>query len=489
MKFSSLKNRSIAFMLVFLLLFSFVPVSSFANTAGQDESVESVEPIEPFDHTETEVSMMTDVIGYHDLTSGHWAFDTIMFLSGKDLMKGKTAPDENGYGYFGPEDNMTAAEFITVLTRYTHPSGIVQSEATDDGTSRPWYYDHYLTALKDGYILENEYSLDSFNTAVTRQEMALILLRAVENNGEKADETVPNHMIPDIDEADEKYRQAILKLYSKGILCGMDHLGNYHPESTVTRAQASVILHRLIEPSTRKELPLDMRYIVHAGGEIDGYDLTNSMDALENSYQMGNRFIEIDFSYSSDMYHVCIHDWNYELIPGYAPDSGALTKDQFLNSKIYDLFRSMWIDDVAKFMRQHPDMYIITDSKDDNLDLARYISEKHGDLKDRFIIQIYSYDQYDPVSELGFDKIILTIYNLSWEEQIDTASINEFARTHKLAGITFPKNLAYMGNYPALLYASGVKLYTHTEDYPAKWQELFDLGISGVYTNRPPHVN
>ena len=49
--------------------------------------------------------------------------------------------------------------------------------------------------------------------------------------------------------------------------------------------------------------------IIHAGGRIDGVTGTNSLEALEETYAVGGRAIEIDFDWTSDGHQVCIHDF------------------------------------------------------------------------------------------------------------------------------------------------------------------------------------
>ena len=49
--------------------------------------------------------------------------------------------------------------------------------------------------------------------------------------------------------------------------------------------------------------------IIHAGGRIDGVTGTNSLEALEETYAVGGRAIEIDFDWTSDGHLVCIHDF------------------------------------------------------------------------------------------------------------------------------------------------------------------------------------
>ena len=49
--------------------------------------------------------------------------------------------------------------------------------------------------------------------------------------------------------------------------------------------------------------------VMHALGSIDGIPNTNSREALENSYQQGNRLLECDMIMTSDWELVACHDW------------------------------------------------------------------------------------------------------------------------------------------------------------------------------------
>lgn len=52
--------------------------------------------------------------------------------------------------------------------------------------------------------------------------------------------------------------------------------------------------------------------IAHAGGIIKGVMYTNSLEAINNSYNKGFRYIELDFNWTNDGELVLIHDWDDE---------------------------------------------------------------------------------------------------------------------------------------------------------------------------------
>ncbi len=226
------------------------------------------------------------------------------------------------------------------------------------------------------------------------------------------------------------------------------------------------------------------RYILHAGGDTpDGIIGSNSVDAAEHSYEKGYRVLEIDFCFTSDDRLVCVHDFkNY-----YSSSLGKsdITYDEFeeVRHNTYP-FTSFTLDYLCEWIRGHRDVIIVTDIKENCVEGARIISEEYHDLKDNFCIQIYSTSDYDAVKKLGFDNIILTLYYMNWNEKTDTDAIVEFAKSHKLAGITFSAEMvSLVEGYVDALLEAGTPLYVHTVNNEVEHQKLFDMGIWGIYTD------
>lgn len=57
----------------------------------------------------------------------------------------------------------------------------------------------------------------------------------------------------------------------------------------------------------------DYKVISHALGGIDGKDYTNSFEALQYSYEQGQRVVEADFLFTSDDVLVLRHYWKDNL--------------------------------------------------------------------------------------------------------------------------------------------------------------------------------
>lgn len=188
----------------------------------------------------------------------------------------------------------------------------------------------------------------------------------------------------------------------------------------------------------------------------------------------------MDFSWTGDRELACVHDWG----SWYGPEVGEGTMAQFdeIRSSQYG-FTSMTLDHLAQWLREHPDVLIVTDIKEDNVEGAALIAQRYPDLMDQFIIQIYHYDEYHPVVMLGFRKIILTVYQMQWEEKTNQAELGEFIRSHRLVGLTFPEVLLELPMYGDMSFAEEVPLYVHTVNDGELQKKYLDMGISGIYTD------
>lgn len=63
-----------------------------------------------------------------------------------------------------------------------------------------------------------------------------------------------------------------------------------------------------VKQSLRKKF-YDYNVIAHAGGGIDGHIYTDSLEAINNSYDNGARLFDIDLRFTSDIEIVLRHDW------------------------------------------------------------------------------------------------------------------------------------------------------------------------------------
>ena len=206
--------------------------------------------------------------------------------------------------------------------------------------------------------------------------------------------------------------------------------------------------------------------IIHAGGFLtlsDGTPVsyTNSLEALENCVRNGRQFCEIDLQETSDGMLICGHGDESELVFGTGLPTTA-TGTEFLSSRIWGELTPLSADDLADFMRAHPELTVITDVKTDNLRVCRRLAESFPDLQSRFIVQIQLPEEYDTLRDLGFTYITYPIFKTP-DEQRGLLQLAAFARSHELLALILPNG--YYSPDSKLLVAEkliGTPIVLHT---------------------------
>ena len=231
----------------------------------------------------------------------------------------------------------------------------------------------------------------------------------------------------------------------------------------------------------------EQKHIVHAGGALTtqaGEEViyTNSLDALQNMYDAGNRFCEIDIRETSDGVLICAHGDEARLANGSDLPVDAESA-AFLSERLFGEFQPMSVEMLVAFMCKHPDLVIITDAQGDNLEISQKLADGWPDLRDRFIIQIYHEREYDPIREMGFRNLIYTLYRADDEER-NLWKIAHFSETHELVGITIQKEQFYsMKNRIAMAHC-GVPFMFHTvNDFAQTEAMLRKPYVIAVYTD------
>ena len=165
------------------------------------------------------------------------------------MFQGTTAP-VNGVGTFSPDKTMSRAEFIQVVVKHLDENEltIMQRIYQDE----PWYLPAYELAAEMGLIAKSEFSLKELVNPMSRQEMAMVLVRAAEVKGENMTNKITVETIADYETIAPQYRDYVRSAYKAGLIAGTDQKGTFAPHATLNRAQASMVLYRLVVPESRK---------------------------------------------------------------------------------------------------------------------------------------------------------------------------------------------------------------------------------------------
>jgi len=206
-----------------------------------------------------------NITSFSDVLSSHWAHDAIMKMVKMGLFSGTTTPDANGVGTFDPASTMTRAQFITVVTRYLYPDEIEAktAELKAAGGETQWYTSNYYVAVDKGLLSAYELGgYEGMQTPMTRQEMAMVLVRACDAKGEERGSTISNSRIPDYNSIGTAYRSYVKVAYTKGLIAGVDQQGTFLPSGTLTREQAAMVLYRLVDEGSRSPIDVNAPIVV-----------------------------------------------------------------------------------------------------------------------------------------------------------------------------------------------------------------------------------
>ncbi len=179
------------------------------------------------------------VIPFTDLADYSWATRMISLLANNGVISGKTDT------LYAPGDNVTRAEYASLLVRAMKLSANGAGKDFTDVAQGEWYYNAVQTASALGIVSGYEDGSFRPSNSITREEMAIMTLRAAEAAGRSLPAKT-SVSFSDADQISGYAKDAVNKLAAAQIINGMGD-NNFAPQQTANRAQAAVIIYQLCE--------------------------------------------------------------------------------------------------------------------------------------------------------------------------------------------------------------------------------------------------
>lgn len=170
--------------------------------------------------------------GFTDI-DGCWAKNEITILSQKGILAGRDA------AHFAPDDAISREEFVKVVLL---AFGLYDENAKEAGFTDvapgDWYASYVASAVACGVI--NGISETEFGAGqnITRQDMAVILLRAAQAAGKSFEKTQEARAFSDAADISPYAAESVLTLQTAGVISGFGD-GTYRPGQAATRAQVA----------------------------------------------------------------------------------------------------------------------------------------------------------------------------------------------------------------------------------------------------------
>jgi len=172
---------------------------------------------------------------FDDLLETHWAYWYIITLVDAGLLNGVSET------HFEPESNVTREQFAAMLVRAL---GVFDATAECDFTdlsAQHWAYRYVASAVNAGLILGFDDGTFGIGRNITRQEMAVMVSRAISDGQAVAGQ----REFTDWNEIADWAQDAVAFMQMAGIISGMPD-GSFAPMDNATRAQAARIIYSTI---------------------------------------------------------------------------------------------------------------------------------------------------------------------------------------------------------------------------------------------------
>jgi len=234
----------------------------------------------------------------------------------------------------------------------------------------------------------------------------------------------------------------------------------------------------------RFELKVKPLMIAHAAGGFHGQNYTNSLDALNRNYAQGYRFFEMDFSWTSDQQLVCLHDWGKTFTKLF----NLKVKSALRYSEIVQLiaskddFEICTASSLADWLKNKPEVKIITDIKYDNLRGIAYLLAHYPDLQSHLIPQFYQPEEYQALRDMGFKQLIWILYQYKGNKK----SIVAHSQHMELLALSMRASQAKSKTLQLLVPNHQVFVYTINNEKD-KLSLVNDFHVTGIYTDFLPH--
>lgn len=208
---------------------------------------------------------------FQDVPGTHWAAAYIRTAAESSWVSGV------GNQQFRPEQSVTGADFVTMVTRMLYPDEVKA------GSGGPWYAPYQAVANQHQLLSDGSIDLNPAMTrALNRQEMAFMVAQAAKACSLEMDAgalSAAQAKIPDLSRIPTAYQPSVGLAYGLEILSGVDGAGTFAGTRGMTRAQAAVALCRLHTVlSEQGKLPSG------GGSSVPGSEVTIGK-IIETSYE------------------------------------------------------------------------------------------------------------------------------------------------------------------------------------------------------------
>lgn len=177
---------------------------------------------------------------FKDISNYKWAEEAIESMAVKGIINGKSKDK------FAPKDNITRAEFAALVSRMLKLNEDTNKDIPfKDVSKSKWYYGSIAAVYENGLIHgKSDISFDPEGN-ITREEMAKIIGKILENNSYKKQNKEELVKFKDKNSIAPWAQEYAAIVVHNGVINGSK--GNFMPKQNATRGETAMMLYRLYE--------------------------------------------------------------------------------------------------------------------------------------------------------------------------------------------------------------------------------------------------
>lgn len=222
----------------------------------------------------------------------------------------------------------------------------------------------------------------------------------------------------------------------------------------------------------------NINFVIHGGGSLDSKGYLNSIESVEYYINNNCNLIELDFVFTKDDEIICSHYLEY--YENYSIENRP-TLEEAKNAKIDNLYSTLDFGLLIEILKQNPSVKIVFDTKES--DCKKLISKmleisynENFNLKERMIIQVYSYDNYLEMNEFDFEEYWFTNYKVNYNSN----KIKKyFSKCENVTTIVLFKN--EWKYFKFLNFKTNKKIAVHTVNEKNFIKFLQNHGVDYIY--------
>ena len=185
-------------------------------------------------------SSVTDKNDFVDIENYQWAKEAIKALADKGIVSG------TGNGKFSPEQYVTREQLVKMVMLSIGVSGDYRQDFFNDVDNSSWYASYVNEAATKNIIYgisDNEFGVGQY---VTRQDLAVIVVRAAKTKGYFDSEIASENVFADNTDISAYAKEAVNILFTNGVVNGKGD-NKFMPADYCTRAEAAKIIYGIFK--------------------------------------------------------------------------------------------------------------------------------------------------------------------------------------------------------------------------------------------------